>query len=298
LSSSKVLPVVVGGLGDRLAAVAADVADHHVEAAEAAAGGVDQPLGRPAGGDVEGQGLDLDAVAASLGGGRLEIVGAAGAEDEVGALGGEAERNATADAARGAGDQGDLVAELEIHAASVPEAGLPVNLRPAAAYHLTTDVVMTTLVATSRHHPTTNTTRSPAKMSETPRHEASIGDQELALLTWVGERRGATVGEAAEEYGGPRGLARSTVLTMMERLRAKGHLARRQVAGVYCYSITRPAGETMRGVVASFVEKTLGGSLSPFAAYLADAESVSPEELAELERTVARLRSRRQEDEG
>ena len=131
-------------------------------------------------------------------------------------------------------------------------------------------------------------------MSQNTPSERTIGDQELALLNWVAARRGATVGEAAEEYGGARGLARSTVLTMMERLRAKGHLERRQVAGVYRYSTTRPAGETMRGVVASFVEKTLGGSLSPFAAYLADAESVSPEELAELERTVARLRSRQE----
>ena len=125
-------------------------------------------------------------------------------------------------------------------------------------------------------------------------NERTIGDQELTLLQWVGERRGATVGEAAEEFGGPRGLARSTVLTMMERLRRKGHLARRQVDGVYRYAPTRPAGETMRGVVASFVEKTLGGSLSPFAAYLAEAEQVSAEELAELERIVARLRERRE----
>ena len=127
--------------------------------------------------------------------------------------------------------------------------------------------------------------------------ERTIGDQELALLNWVAGRRGASVGEAAEEYGGPRGLARSTVLTMMERLRRKGHLERRRFEGVYRYTTTRPAGETMRGVVASFVERTLGGSLSPFAAYLAAAESVSAEELDELERIVARLRSR-QEEEG
>lgn len=124
----------------------------------------------------------------------------------------------------------------------------------------------------------------------------SIGDRELALLTWVAERGDASVGEAAEDYGRDRGLARSTVLTMMERLRRKGHLGRRRVEGVYRYAPTRPAGEVLRGVVASFVERTLGGSLSPFAAYLAEAESVSPEELAELESIVARLRSRREDE--
>src|SRR6185436_10462189 len=63
-----------------------------------------------------------------------------------------------------------------------------------------------------------------------------VGDQELALLHFLGDCGQASVGEAAERFGQPRGLARSTVLTMMERLRQKGHLARRQVNGLYRYS--------------------------------------------------------------
>jgi predicted transcriptional regulator len=62
----------------------------------------------------------------------------------------------------------------------------------------------------------------------------SIGDQELALLQYLAERGGATAGQAAEEYGAPRGLARSTVLTMMERLRAKGRLDRARSRGSIC----------------------------------------------------------------
>jgi predicted transcriptional regulator len=143
---------------------------------------------------------------------------------------------------------------------------------------------MTTLVV--------NVTRGET-MATTP----SIGDQELALLQWVAERGGGSVGEAAEEFGGPRGLARSTVLTMMDRLRRKGHLARRRVDGVYRYATTRPAEEVLRGVVARFVEGTLGGSLSPFAAYLAAADSATDDELAELEAIVTRLQSRRREGE-
>src|SRR3954467_6096819 len=55
----------------------------------------------------------------------------------------------------------------------------------------------------------------------------SIGDQELALLQFISERAQATVAEAVEGFGQPRGLARSTVLTMMERLRRKGFGCRR-----------------------------------------------------------------------
>lgn len=124
----------------------------------------------------------------------------------------------------------------------------------------------------------------------------TIGDQELALLQYLAERGGATVGEAAEEFGASRGLARSTVLTMMERLRAKGRLDRRQVEGVYRYSSPAAPGEVMRDVVKSFVEKTLGGSVSPFVTYLTEEARVSDEELAELEELVARLQSQRKEE--
>ncbi len=120
----------------------------------------------------------------------------------------------------------------------------------------------------------------------------SIGDQELALLRWVAGRGGATVGEAAEGFGQPRELARSTVLTMMERLRKKGRLRRAKVEGVYRYSSPATSREVLRGVVETFVEQTLGGSVSPFVAYLAESGEVSDEELQELEATVARLQSR------
>ena len=47
--------------------------------------------------------------------------------------------------------------------------------------------------------------------------DQSIGEQELALLRHIADRGSATVGEAADEFGTARGLARSTVLTMMEK---------------------------------------------------------------------------------
>jgi predicted transcriptional regulator len=123
----------------------------------------------------------------------------------------------------------------------------------------------------------------------------SIGDQELALLRFVAEHGAATVAQAVEGFGAARGLARSTVLTMMERLRAKGHLERHRREGVYRYSSPASAGEVMRGAVHSFVEKTLEGSVSPFVSYLVESAEVSDAELADLERLVAKLQSQRQE---
>ena len=121
----------------------------------------------------------------------------------------------------------------------------------------------------------------------------SIGDQELALLRYISERSRVTVAEAVEGFGQPRGLARSTVLTMIDRLRKKGHLSRRVVKGVYHYAPRTHHSTAVRQAIASFVERTLGGSISPFVTYLAEREEVSDEELAELEALLSSLQRER-----
>lgn len=121
----------------------------------------------------------------------------------------------------------------------------------------------------------------------------SIGDQELALLRFIAERPPTTVAQAVEGFGQPRGLARSTVLTMMERLRKKGHLRRRHVDGLYRYEPRTAPGAALRHAVQTFVDRTLGGSITPFVAYLAERERLSDDELAELETLLAQLQRER-----
>ena len=123
----------------------------------------------------------------------------------------------------------------------------------------------------------------------------TIGDQELALLQYLADNNNASVGEVATGFGEPRGLARSTVLTMMERLRSKSYLRRKQVQGMYRYSPSTGPGEVMRSAVGQFVEKTLSGSVSPFVAWMSERTDVSDNELAELEALVHQLQTRRKE---
>lgn len=125
----------------------------------------------------------------------------------------------------------------------------------------------------------------------------SIGEQEMALLKYVAAAGGVTAGQAAEGFGGSQGLARSTVLTMLERLRRKGHLRRERVAGVFRYSSQRTQQELLTGAVKSFVERTLSGSVSPFVAYLAEGAELSDADLEELEQLVTRLQAERGEAE-
>jgi predicted transcriptional regulator len=67
------------------------------------------------------------------------------------------------------------------------------------------------------------------------------------------------------------------------------------VDGVYRYATTSGQDSVVQGAVASFVEKTLQGSVSPFVAFMSHKVDVSDQELAELEALVAQLQSRKRE---
>ena len=125
--------------------------------------------------------------------------------------------------------------------------------------------------------------------------EQTIGEQEMALLRHIADRGAATVGEAADGFGASRGLARSTVLTMMERLRRKGHLSRRLVDGVYRYRALSSSADLLKGAVQRFVDRNLDGSVSPFLAYLSEAGELSDKERRDLEKIVARLDAQRKD---
>ena len=67
--------------------------------------------------------------------------------------------------------------------------------------------------------------------------KAPLGSTEIELLRYIGDHPAISVGEVAEHVAQTTGQARTTVLTIMERLRKKGYLTRKQIAGVYRYSL-------------------------------------------------------------
>jgi predicted transcriptional regulator len=120
-----------------------------------------------------------------------------------------------------------------------------------------------------------------------------IGREEMQILRYVADRQPVSVREVADHVAATSGKARTTVLTVMERLREKGYLVRRKKGGVYRYSPKRSQTDVLRSLVADFVREALGGSVSPFVAYLAEDADLNDEQLRELSRLVADLEARR-----
>ncbi len=117
----------------------------------------------------------------------------------------------------------------------------------------------------------------------------SLSDLELNLLRYLAAEKAMTVREVADGFGEDHGYARTTILTLMERLRKKSYVTRRKLGGVFVYSSALSQTELMQGVVRSFVSKALGGSVSPLVAYLAEEQELSDVEIAKLRELVAGL---------
>ena len=121
----------------------------------------------------------------------------------------------------------------------------------------------------------------------------NIGRAELEILHYVHDHHPVTVRDVAEHVSKTKGHGRTTVLNVIARLSSKGYLTRKRVEGVYRYSPRVPKAQLLRSLVSDFVDKALGGSLSPFVAYLAEDARVSEKELEELKRIVRELEPQR-----
>ena len=122
-----------------------------------------------------------------------------------------------------------------------------------------------------------------------------LGQVQLEVLQYVADHHPIRVGEVAEHFTQTTGKARTTILTVMERLRAKGYLTRKKIRGTWHYSPKVPQREVLNAEVGRFVDRTLDGSLSPFITYLGDNRDLTDEEFVRLKRLVRDLEKRRKE---
>lgn len=110
----------------------------------------------------------------------------------------------------------------------------------------------------------------------------SLGEQEMELLKFISNHSQISVREVAMYFENEKGLARTTVLTVMERLRKKGFLKREKVDGIFKYSSKFNANEILSSKISDFVERMLGGSISPLFSYFINSMDLSKEEIQQL----------------
>jgi len=127
-----------------------------------------------------------------------------------------------------------------------------------------------------------------------PPSEESLGQLEREVLQFIAGQSAQTVREVADHFATASGQARTTILTVMERLRGKGYLKRKKVEDVHRYSATVSKEALLDRLVGRFVEDVLGGTVSPFLAYLSRSESLTEAETRKLNELIERIESREQ----
>lgn len=117
----------------------------------------------------------------------------------------------------------------------------------------------------------------------------TLGRAELELLQWIHEHQPVSVADAVAGYGVERELARTTVQTMMQRLTAKGFLKRKKSVAGFEYSPVEKPTTIISSLIQDFVHGVLGGSVSPFVAYLNESHRLNESEIQELRKLVDQL---------
>ncbi len=127
------------------------------------------------------------------------------------------------------------------------------------------------------------------------RSNEPLGRLEFDVLGYIADHAPISVREVATHFAETSGQARTTVLTVMERLRRKRYLTRRKTGGAQHYSPTISKADLLHRLVADFVDGILGGNVSPFVAYLTRHAKLSADENRKLEQLLKDIEAREKE---
>lgn len=117
------------------------------------------------------------------------------------------------------------------------------------------------------------------------------GDLEYAILAALWELGRASAREVHVRAGQPAGLAYTTTATVLDRLHAKGLVAREKVARAFVYRPRADREAVERARLRQALDWLLGPEPQPAMARLVEAvESIRPQLVEDLAREVAKRR--------
>lgn len=114
----------------------------------------------------------------------------------------------------------------------------------------------------------------------------TLTEQELEIMKVVWDRKTATVREVYEALRDRKSVAYTTVMTMMNILEGKGHLAKRPEGRAYVYEPTQDRNEVISGMVQDFVNRVFDGAARPLLLNLVQEQKLSRDDLDEISRLI------------
>ena len=117
----------------------------------------------------------------------------------------------------------------------------------------------------------------------------TLGELEARVLQLVWDRQPCTERQVWELVQQERPAARTTVLKTIQRLEAKGLLARQENSTPILWRAAVEQRRALPELVQRFVDGVLGGSAEPLVAYLAGQKKLSDRDVAALQKIAEKL---------
>ncbi|HJS43005.1 MAG TPA: BlaI/MecI/CopY family transcriptional regulator [Gemmatimonadales bacterium] len=119
------------------------------------------------------------------------------------------------------------------------------------------------------------------------RHQ--LTDLQLAILRVIWDRGEPTVQDIWETLHADRGLAQSTVATMLSRLERRGVVTRRAESRQYHYRAAVTEQDVQHSMVAELTERLFDGDITALMQHLLSGEDISPGDLAKIRDMIDRV---------
>lgn len=117
-----------------------------------------------------------------------------------------------------------------------------------------------------------------------------ISEAEQAVMEALWHRSPLTAAEVCEAVCTMRGWSVTTVKTLLSRLVGKGALSTRPDGRRFLYTPIIERSAFVGGESRRLVDRLFGGRAAPLFAHLAEAEALSDEDIAEIERLLSEMK--------
>ncbi len=121
----------------------------------------------------------------------------------------------------------------------------------------------------------------------------TLGKLQHAIMSVLWARGEATTAEVHDALRDERGLAFTTIATMLRKMEDKGVLAHRVDGRQFVYRPTVSEDQVRRSMVSDLVERLFAGDPKALVAHLVSEHEIDPDELRELRQTLGPGRRRR-----
>jgi predicted transcriptional regulator len=117
-----------------------------------------------------------------------------------------------------------------------------------------------------------------------PKH--GLGELQHAIMRVLWDRGEATAASVHEALRAERGLAPTTIATMLRKMENKGVVAHRSEGRQFVYRPTVSEHQVRRSMVGELVERLFGGDPKALVAHLVSERDIDAAEIGELRRRV------------